>query len=99
MTTATDTTNEQTRSTTDSPIDQVREILFGHAQRENEAGVAAVQHQLVALDKSLSVQVAQLQADLSRIEKQLAQRQDVTISSIGAAIEGLGRSIKDMAKA
>ncbi len=71
-------------------IDQVRVLLFGDIQRENEQRFAALEAQLRDLRQTL-------ERKLSAMASEQAQTQAELIRSIGGAIAELGNHISQMA--
>jgi len=85
----------------ENTIDQVRDLLFGGAQRSIESSLAGLREEMHAAVKQLQAEFAReqaaLQAKVEELrreteEKRLASQRDIgaAISDLGATITGLG---------
>ncbi len=85
----------------ETTIDQVRDLLFGGAQRSIEGNLAGLREEMLAslsqLQADFAKEVAALQAKVTELEqdteqKRLASQRDIgaAISELGATISGLG---------
>ena len=71
-------------------IDQVRSLLFGDVQKENERRIAALEEQLKELRQAMERQMAALAAENSA-------SQATFIRSLGEAIAQLGNQVSALA--
>ncbi|MGO4711735.1 hypothetical protein [Bradyrhizobium sp. 2TAF24] len=85
----------------ETTIDQVRDLLFGGAQRSIESNLSGLRDEMLAslaqLQADFTKELASLQAKVQQLEqdtehKRLASLRDIgaSISQLGAAITGLG---------
>jgi hypothetical protein len=84
----------------EATIDQVRDLLFGGAQRSLEKRLASLSEETQASLKQLQAEFAKelaaLQAKLQELERNTEQQRLASIRDIGAAISGLGEAISGL---
>lgn len=81
-------------------IDQVRDLLFGGAQRSIEGNLAGLREEMQASLKQLQAdfanQLATLQARVSDLERDTEQKRLDSLKDIGSAISQLGAAISGL---
>jgi len=84
----------------EATIDQVRELLFGGAQRSIQDNLAGLREEMEAslrkLQAEFSKELAALQAKVLELERDTDQKRLASQRDIGAAISELGASITRM---
>lgn len=81
-------------------IDQVRDLLFGGAQRSIESNLAGLRDEMQASLKQLQAdfakELAALQAKVTELEQDTEQKRLASHRDIGAAISELGATISGL---
>ncbi|MFB9262801.1 hypothetical protein ACFFWD_06375 [Bradyrhizobium erythrophlei] len=81
-------------------IDQVRDLLFGGAQRSIESNLAGLRDEMQASLKQMQVdfanEIAAVQAKVAELERDTEQRRLTSLKDIGAAISELGAAISGL---
>lgn len=84
----------------DATIDQVRDLLFGGAQRSIETRLADLQEEarasLSALEAKFERELASVQEKLLQLERATEEKRLASQRDIGAAISKLGESISGL---
>ncbi|MBS0222483.1 MAG: hypothetical protein JSR91_17275 [Proteobacteria bacterium] len=84
----------------EATIDQVRELLFGGAQRSIQSSLSGLREEmetsLKKLQAEFSKELAALHAKVSELERDTEQKRLAAQRDIGAAISELGTSITRM---
>lgn len=84
----------------EATIDQVRNLLFGGAQRSIETNLAGLREEMQATIKQLQAdfakELATLQAHVLELERETEQKRLASQRDIGAAISELGASISGL---
>ncbi|WP_454850533.1 hypothetical protein [Rhizobium binxianense] len=84
----------------EAAIDQVRDLLFGGAQRSLESNVAGLREEMQASLKQLQAEFAKelaaLQAKVTDLERDTEEKRLASQRDIGAAISQLGATITGM---
>ena len=84
----------------DATIDQVRNLLFGGAQRSLESNLAGLREEMQASIKQLQAdfakELAALQAQVQELERETEQKRLASQRDIGAAISDLGATISGL---
>lgn len=84
----------------EATIDQVRNLLFGGAQRSLESNLAGLREEMQASIKQLQAdfakELAALQAHVLELERETEQKRLASQRDIGAAISELGASISGL---
>lgn len=86
-----------------STIDQVRDLLFGGAQRSIEQHLSDIREALEASNNQLrsdfNAQISQLEAKLAALERNTEDKHSTTVQQIGAAISQLGSTVSSLGEA
>lgn len=81
-------------------IDQVRDLLFGGAQRSIENSLASLREEMQASLKQLQAELvkelAAVQAKVQELERDTEQKRLASLKDIGAAISELGATISGL---
>lgn len=81
-------------------IDQVRDLLFGGAQRSIEGNLAGLREEMQASLKQMQAdfanEIAAVQARVSDLERDTEQKRLDSLKDIGAAISQLGAAISGL---
>ena len=81
-------------------IDQVRDLLFGGAQRSIESNLAGLREEMQASLKQLQAhfanELAALQAKVADLEQHTEQKRLDSLKDIGAAISQLGAAVSEL---
>lgn len=84
----------------EATIDQVRNLLFGGAQRSIESSLAGLREEMQASVKQLQAEFAKelaaLQAKVQELERETEQKRLASQRDIGAAISELGATISGL---
>lgn len=84
----------------DATIDQVRDLLFGGAQRSIETRLADLREEakssLAALEAKFAKELASMQEKLRQLERVTEEKRLASQREIGAAISKLGESISGL---
>jgi hypothetical protein len=84
----------------EATIDQVRNLLFGGAQRSLESNLADLREEMQASIKQLqsdfAKELAALQAHVLELERETEQKRLASQRDIGAAISDLGATISGL---
>ncbi|RWK12189.1 hypothetical protein [Mesorhizobium sp.] len=87
----------------EATIDQVRNLLFGGAQRSIENNLAGLREEMQAsleqLQADFAKEIAALQTRLQELERDTEQKRLASHRDIGAAISELGASITRLGSA
>ncbi|RUU14315.1 hypothetical protein EOD23_01335 [Mesorhizobium sp. USDA-HM6] len=87
----------------EATIDQVRNLLFGGAQRSIESNLAGLREEMQASLKQLQAdfakEIAALQTRLQELEQDTEQKRLASHRDIGAAISELGATITRLGSA
>lgn len=87
----------------DATIEQVRDLLFGGAQRSIETQLAALRDEtkssLAALEAKFTKELASIQEQLLQLERATDEKRLASHRDIGAAISRLGESISGLGAA
>ncbi len=82
----------------DPTIDQVRELLFGHAQRTNEQRDKELNQTIDALRRDMLERFASVEARMDELAHETSRRHATTVDAIGAAIADLGAHVRKLAE-
>jgi hypothetical protein len=77
-------------------IEQVRELLFGESQRSNDTRIGDLDGKVEAMRADMLDRLARLEARLVDLGRDTETRRLASIEDIGAAIAGLGASVRNM---
>ena len=84
----------------EATIDQVRNLLFGGAQRSLESNLAGLREEMQATIRQLQAdfakEIAALQAHIQELEQETEQKRLASQRDIGAAISDLGATISGL---
>ncbi|WP_315834250.1 hypothetical protein [Bradyrhizobium prioriisuperbiae] len=84
----------------EATIDQVRDLLFGGAQRSIEGNLAGLREEMQAslsrLQADFAKELAALQAKVTELERDTEQKRLASHRDIGAAISELGATISGL---
>ena len=76
-----------------NPIDQVRELLFGDAQRTNDNRIATLDGAMRAMELRLIERLDGIDRRIDELSQRTKADQASALRSVGAAIEEVGRQI------
>lgn len=77
-------------------IEQVRELLYGDAMRNQGRRVEDVQEAVHALEQRMLQRLEEMQGSVDALARALRQEQSASLRSIGGAIVEMGRQITSM---
>lgn len=81
-------------------IDQVRDLLFGGAQRSLERNLVGLREEMQASFKQMQAdfarELAALQAKVSELEQDTEQKRLASLRDVGAAISQLGAAVSGL---
>ncbi len=80
--------------------DQVRNLLFGGAQRSLETSLAGLREEMQAsltqVQEDFAKELAAVQAKVRDLERDVEQKRLASLKDIGAAISGLGAAVSGL---
>jgi hypothetical protein len=88
---------QTTESVQNNTIDQVRDLLFGEAQRTNDQRNEQLNAAIEALRQDMSERLNLLEARLIEQDRNAEQRHIAAIRGIGTAISELGEQVSKFA--
>ena len=83
-------------ATTD-PMAQVRERLFGEAERRAQQTIEGLEAELTRARSEIEARLASIEAEAARDRAEARERQSAEIRSLGERIERVGREIDEAA--
>lgn len=75
---------------------QVRELLFGEAQRNNDDHFDKLSRQVDALRAQIEDRLDRIEQQVDQLNRETKEEQSAMIVSIGAAIESVGQQIAQL---
>jgi Skp family chaperone for outer membrane proteins len=91
---------QETATQPEATIDQVRDLLFGGAQRSIETRLDGLREEVQAslnqLQAEFTKELAAMQAKVQELERETEQKQLASQRDIGAAISELGATISGL---
>jgi len=82
----------------DPTIEQVRELLFGQAQRTNEQRDKELNQTIDALRREMMERFAAMEARMDELAHETTRRHSTTVEAIGSAIADLGAHVRKLAE-
>lgn len=80
------------------PMEQMRELLFGAAHRENVKELARLEQKLDTLRQDFAAQIASLDGRLSQVARAVEKGDADALMMIGDALSELGERLKKMSE-
>lgn len=87
---------EAPRQPSEGTIDQVRELLFGETQRQNDTRAEDLQKMVDALEAKLSRRLDQLEARLTALAQAGDDDRRKSLADVGQALSVLGKQINKL---
>ena len=81
----------------DPTIDQVRELLFGHTQRNNDQKHTEINQTIDSLRREMLERFSAVEARMDQRAVDTERRHATTIEAIGSAIADLGAHVRKLA--
>lgn len=81
----------------DQTIDQVRDLLFGDAQRGNAERFDALENMLAQMEKRLSARLDRIEQDIEARTEAVATAHRGSIMEMGKAVAAVGEQFKSLA--
>ena len=78
-------------------IDQVRDLLFGDAQRSNAERFEAIETMLVQMEKRLSARLDRIEQEIEARTEAVASAHRGSILEMGKAVAAVGEQFKSLA--
>jgi hypothetical protein len=78
------------------PMEQVRELLFGEAQRSTEQSFQALDAKLEAMRADFLSRIAALESRLVDLARDTEHNRAASVDAIGAAISQLGATVQNL---
>lgn len=91
------TPEQNTETIQNNTIDQVRDLLFGEAQRGNDQRHDQLNAAIEALRQDMAERLNMLEARMIEQDRNTEQRHAASIRGIGAAISELGEQVSKFA--